>query len=170
MKKIVYIFLFFTFLNCNTFTQENNIWGIWNTGSRDDVRIGTYEDGAFLMTRGQVLVFQSDYFGRGPRISEQGYHYRIIEVIRNEGNIVSLYIETNLANFQGHPIANAKFNMHFLDRDRMWMEIDHSDEQYPTDPRFGITHWFANPSVIFWRERVSLLINTRYVEINRLEN
>jgi len=159
MKKIVFIFLFFTFFNCSTFSQENNIWGVWNTGSRDDARIGTYEDGTFLMTRGQVLIFRSDHFGNGPRFSEQGRFYRIIEIIRNERNIVSLYIETRIMDWHenrmvGEIWINAKINMHFIDMDRMWMEIDYSDEQYPTDPRFEITPWFANPSVIFWRERV----------------
>jgi len=155
--KFIYAISFLVFFSCNTFSQENNIWGIWNIGNRDDARIITYEDGTFLTSR-EFLSFDSNYYGNGPRFSEQGYHYRIKEIINNKGKNVFLYVETKIQIRKEDRWAdiwiNAKIIMHFIDQNHMWIEIDFSDEQYPTDPKFEKNRWFAGSSVVFWRERV----------------
>jgi hypothetical protein len=155
MKRTVFLFLFLTCFCCNSFTQENSIWGIWNTGDRDGVVYTyKYEDGSFLLSRSFVYyLFLSDFNGYGPRIIEQGNYYEIKEIIQNDGNIVSLYIETELLNHRGHILVNVKIVMHFIDQDHMWIEVDRNDEQYPTDSRF-VGYFNYGPSIIFWRERV----------------
>jgi hypothetical protein len=153
MKKIVFLFLFLICFEYNSFAQENSIWGVWNYGDREHSRILTTVDGSFLWSW-DYLTFQSYYYNSGPRISEQGYSYDIKEIIINEGNLVSLYIETRLQNLGSHPTVNAKIVMHFIDQDHMWMEVDRGDEKYPTDSRFDGAPFNKGHSVIFWRERV----------------
>jgi hypothetical protein len=157
MKKIVFMFLFLLYLWQNSFSQENNIWGVWNTGNRETCNVTTItnKDGSFLRSMNTFnLNFQADYYGNGPLISEQGYSYEIKKIIENEGNIVSLYIETELQFLSHHPLVNAKIVIHFIDPDHMWMEVDRSDKQYPTDPLFGGNPFNQGRSVVFWRKRV----------------
>lgn len=156
MKKIIFLFFLLSCFGQNSFSQGNNIWGTWNTGNREACNVTTIsnKDGSFLRSLNTFnLNFQTDYYGNGPRISEQGYSYDIKEIIRNEGNIVSLYIETELQS-HSHQLVNAKIVMHFIDPDRMWMEVDRNDKQYPTDPLFGNNPFNQGRSVVFWRERV----------------
>jgi len=161
VKRKVFLFLLLACFGWNIFAEANDIWGIWNTESIETSWVGKTGDGFFLMSGVYgFLIFESGYTGsNGGRssIAEQGLNYEIKEIILNEGGIVSLYVETPVSwfpNYSHEPITHAKFVMHFIDQDRMWLEVDRSDELYPTDPEFGGPYWFEGPSVIFWRERV----------------
>jgi hypothetical protein len=157
MRKVIIIF--FILLGAFCFAQENVIWGVWNVGEIQcpeivfDHNLGN--DGIFLNTRGSnTLIFRSDYYGNGPRISEQGYNYRIKEIIFNKDKLVLLYIETTLQSLRNRPLVNAKIVLHFIDENRMWIDVDRSDEKYPTDPRFSGYPFNQGSAVVFWRERV----------------
>ena len=152
MKKIVFMFLFLLYLWQNSFSQENNIWGVWNTDNRENGRVTTNEDGSFIRSW-DWYSFHSNYYG-GPVIRMQGYLYRIKEIILNKRDIVSLYVEISAPHLFDHPLINAKIVMHFIDQDHMWMEFDRNDEKYPTDPRFEEHPFNQGQDVIFWRERV----------------
>jgi hypothetical protein len=159
MKYLLSLFIL-TCLIFNSYAQENVIWGVWNVGDiqypesvfNDDLG----NDGTFINTRGlQTLIFRSDYYGSGPLIYEHGYSYAIKEIIFNENNTVSLYIETKLISYHNHPLVNAKIVMYFLEQDSVWMELDRNDEQYPTDPRFPDAPFHRGREVVYWRTRVT---------------
>jgi len=186
MKRAFFLFLLSINFVCNSFTQDNNIWGVWNADDRNaprtnmykyiDIDIDRNKDSCFLITN-NAFIFENYYYS----IARKGYpshgtirmnpdNYNIIKIIQNEGNIVSLYIEACLlseSGFRGTDLwVNAKIVLHFIDQNHMWMEIDREDEQYPTDKRYKdrpfedtlpYFQWFdKGPSLVFWRERVEM--------------
>jgi hypothetical protein len=153
-KMMFYLLPLFLVNNIYLFsqtTQNYEIWGVWNTGSKEDCWKMKTADGLYLYSlNGMELIFHSDLYGNGPIIVEQGYSYMIKKIVyENDGSTVFLYVEQNI---DDHPNVMAKIVMHFIDRDSMWLEVDRNDKQYPTDPRFSGP--FRGRAVIFWRERV----------------
>jgi hypothetical protein len=163
MKRVFFLFLFSICFVSNAFTQENNIWGVWNTEDRNhpSIKEFTNKDGSFMETVNSY-TFISNIYPRSA-IAGRGDAFYIIEIIENKMDTVSLYIETILLDRDDHPLVNAKIVMHFIDQDHMWMEVDTGDEQYSTDLRFldyDFNGFDEGPSVIFWRERVVMNRNT----------
>jgi hypothetical protein len=135
------------------FSQEYEIWGVWNLGTKENSYIWqTRNDGWYLYTWDKLaLIFDSgDHQGSEPEILEEGYTYIIKEIIydENDKTRVVFYIET-----RDSRKMRAKLIMHFIDQNHMWIEIDRTDKQYPTDLEFE-TYAFPGQKVVFWREKV----------------
>ena len=143
----------------NTFlpAQENEIWGVWNSGQiSNNIQNIITNDGTFVWDRnGFFLIFESNFFGRGPQILyEGGGSYRIKRIISNTEDTISFYIEELQPDFEsGWMTVNAKIVVHFIDEDKIWIEIDYNDPEYPTTQGFNPV-FFRGRAVVYWRQRI----------------
>jgi hypothetical protein len=161
MKKIT-LFIALLAVTQLVYSQQFDIWGVWNYGKREDAnRITGLSVGQFLRDRNwQCLYFDtSEKFGS--RIMYEGGGYKIHQIIDINENTVSLYVETSVpvraddGNFRMKNVKG-KVVMHFIDRDHMWLDVDYADEKYPTETYFPKVD-FQGEGLIFWRaERVQL--------------
>jgi hypothetical protein len=159
MKKIT-LFIAFLAVTQLVYSQQVDIWGVWNYGDKEDAnRIAVLSVGQYLQDEyWRCLCF--DFSERwGGWISYEGGGYAINQIIDSNENTVSLYTEISVAakkengDFEMRPVKG-KVIMHFIDKDHMWLDIDFSDRSYPTDVNFPKVD-FKGEELIFWRaERV----------------
>jgi hypothetical protein len=50
-------------------------------------------------------------------------------------------------------ILRAKVNMYFIDENHMWLEIDYTDELFPTDENFTKAD-FRGEKYVYWRKKI----------------
>jgi hypothetical protein len=160
MKKIIAVtLLLVTVLLAPCTAEEYDIWGVWNYGRREEAtRIANISTSIFSRdVGGRYLIFRPADDSAASQINYEGGGYLINEIIFNEQNrnMVSFYVEINLSTyltgfgFLGEP-ERGKINMHFIDNDHMWVEIDYNDRNYPTTPGFP-TGDFPGEKVVFRR-------------------
>ena len=156
--------IFFILLSFNVLAQEKDIWGIWNVRNKEyatstvALSTGTY---LFDSDDGARLTFYEDYYNNGPRISYQGGHYKVDKIISINNSKAELYIsyeQTFLNEDKKYEKANllGKLIIHFIDENKMWLELDYGDKEYPTDVRFTEAD-FKGKKVIYWREKIKIL-------------
>ena len=149
-----FIFCFFIVNYCNA--QEINIWGVWNIGSKINSYIINTEDGSFLYS-GDItsFIFESNDYGKGPIIRDVGRTYKIVNILKSDKNIISLYVYFMLRLPDEYPMAYFKLNIHLIDNNHIWMEVDYNDDKYPTDPRYNGYPFNTGKDVIYWREKIN---------------
>jgi hypothetical protein len=159
MKNIFFILLFTALLPLCA-ADENETWvGVWNYGEKDDAtRVSIIAGKLFSRDYGfNYLTFRpADDWVEGC-IGFEGDSYAIKGIMYNEQdkNIISFYVEINISAYRtdigylGEPELG-KINMHFIDNDHMWLEVDYNDRNYPTTPNFPTEH-FPGETVTFWR-------------------
>jgi hypothetical protein len=90
-----------------------------------------------------------------PYIGYEGGHYTIKEIISNDNDSISFYVEDSVAirnelnKFEMRNVSG-KVVMNFVDGDHVWLEIDYTDEKYPTDKSFPKSD-FHGKDTIYWR-------------------
>lgn len=162
MKKI-FLIIIFLFYNFYISAQLNEVWGIWNTDwIISNIRTITVGDGTFVQdNNGGFLIFESNFRNRGPQILyDGGGNYRILNIIHCTVDMISLYIEEMQVNLERRwENVYAKINIHFINEDQMWMEIDFNDPEYPTTSWFNTSH-FGGRSLMYWRKRIDPVVST----------
>lgn len=149
-KLIAIVFLMFFFISCNTSADEYDIWGLWNVGPKDTADI---KFRGFLRT--WEFLFFSNENNENPIIIYEGGYHKIIKVIAKKGNEMYFFIEQlqPVLDTEGAIVMGTVFGkvvMHFIDKDRMWLMLDYTDDDYPTDKQFSSMD-FKGETVIFWR-------------------
>jgi hypothetical protein len=152
MKNIV-IFLLFAvfFMSCTA--EEYEPWGAWNFGNKATIgRVAIISGKVYFRNDSQHLTFRPADKNNSAQINYEGGYYEINKVMYNEHNkkIVSFYAERYIGSASTGKLYKIKINMHFIDNDHIWLEVDYTDKKYPTTPDF--TTWdFPGEKVIFWR-------------------
>ena len=153
-KKIVLlIILLSTFCNCYSSKIEyDDIWGVWNIGPEENAKIPF---GNFLRTW-NFLYFTNKYRDE-PIIGYDGGHYKIIRIISQNTNSISLYLEheQTIVDAWGEldtGVVYGKIILHFVDKDHIWLELDYNDNNFPTNRQFSAGD-FKGRHVIFWRAK-----------------
>jgi hypothetical protein len=158
VKKLSIFIGVILFGNCIGFTQKYEIWGIWNIGENIGLEMqnsyGKYQLGE------KYLIFVENDNGRGSRIFYEGGEYTINAIIDNEKDrgVFKFYLESNQAIMLENKksimgILRAKVDMHFIDEDHMWLEIDYTDELFPTDEKFTKAD-FKGEKYVYWRKKI----------------
>jgi hypothetical protein len=158
MKKLSLIVIIILLRGCIGFTQKYEIWGIWNTGENSGREMQNSDEKYQLGE--DHLIFIEDDNGRGSRIIYEGGEYTIITIIEKdkEDGIFGFYVESSQAIMSNDKefsmgILRAKVNMHFIDENHMWLEIDYTDDLFPTDENFTKAD-FKGAKYIYWRKKI----------------
>jgi hypothetical protein len=157
MKNIV-IFLLFAvfFMSCTA--EEYEPWGAWNFGNKATIgRVVIISGKVYFRNYSQHLTFRPADKNNSAQINYEGVYFEITEVMYNGHNkkSVSFYVKT----YSTGELHKGKINMHFIDNDHIWLEIDYNDKNYPTTPDFPagdfseekIVFFPVGEKVIFWR-------------------
>jgi hypothetical protein len=135
---------------CFSCANEYDFWGVWNINQEE----WAHPRGEFFVTP-DYLHFSSDYYGYGPEIGYDGGYYKIIKIISKNRDVVSFYLEDpalGTVDEKGEWITLSvlgKVILHFLDKDHIWLEVDRTDKNYPTNDEF--LNNFFRESVVLWR-------------------
>jgi hypothetical protein len=154
--KYILIFIVFISMSCTISSEENNIWGCWNTEEKNEATSKLWSSMGMYKRTSYFLLFDPDYHGVPLIIYDARLFIKEI-IPSNDKNVVYLILEEKQYNYDingdriGEPmIIKGKVVMHFIDKDHMWLEVDRNDEKYKTDEKFS-DGYFKGPSVIFWR-------------------
>jgi hypothetical protein len=166
MKNTVILLLVAVFfMSCTA--EEYEPWGVWNFGEREDADYyGVVSGKVYSRIYSHFLTFSPTDEKDSARIHFMGGYFKINEVMYNNRNkkIISFYAEINISTYRtgvgylGEP-EKGKINMHFIDNDHIWLEVDYTDKKYPTTPDFPagdfseekIVFFPVGKKVIFWR-------------------
>jgi hypothetical protein len=154
-KIIIFTLLIFTCYSCLP-VQANDIWGVWNPGQpSNNIQNHITRDGIYEIDQlKNYIILISDYNSKGPQMLFPGGNYLITKIIKNENNVVSLYISAYVVEPSSSEWMQfyAKININFINENQMWIEIDYNDSEYPT-PQWFNPFLFPGSNLIYWRQR-----------------
>jgi len=158
MKRFILIIFFLLLIILYLPAQSNEIWGVWNTGSiqKNIDWIGLTE-GKFLWNRkNDYYFFDSNFNNKGPYIYfEGGGGFYIKKIIEETIDTTSLYIEGMQVNSERRwETVYVKIILHFIEKDKIWIEVSRNDPNYPTTSWFP-SLYFGDRKKVYWREKVN---------------
>jgi len=158
MKKFILIIFFLLLIILYLPAQTNEIWGVWNTGPVPE-KIGSIglTEGRFLWNRiNKYYFFDSSFYHLGPYIYfEGGGGFNIKRIIEETIDTTSLYIEGMQVNNELEwETVYVKIILHFIEKDKMWIEVSRNDPNYPTTSWFP-SLYFGDRKKVYWRKKVN---------------
>ena len=137
------------------FSEEFDFWGVWNIGEKHSAIVGY----TFLMPISTCCRLSfSQGINRPHSISYDDTNYWIKEKINNEenNNVLSFYIEFDLgrmSTLRERELAWAKLDVHIIDNNHIWIEIDGNNEQYPLSPDLPRLPQLGRDTILWRAER-----------------